>query len=153
MDWQPFTRDQARHVFGDPEKPEFQRKWCVMYYPPQVIADRLINFVTKKPTTKIWVNRCMVDALDRAFKNVIARGLVDELVTFDGCLEIRAVRGGSDLSWHAYALAIDLNAATNPLGGPIGFSAGLVACFVDEGFTWGGRFKRVDGMHFQYGVG
>jgi hypothetical protein len=153
VDWHPFTREQARAVFGDPNSSEFQRKWCVSIEVPDEIQSCLINFVTKKPTRKIFVNRCMADALLRAFANVVKNGVATELKTFDGCFEIRQVRGDDLLSWHSYALAIDLNAEENPLGGPVKFSLQFVKCFTDEGFTWGGDFHRVDGMHFQYAIG
>ncbi len=77
--------------------------------------------------------------------------LTSELVTLDGCWNIRPVRGSSLLSTHAYGVAIDLNVATNKLGEKPTLSAAFVKCFTDQGFNWGGLFKdRVDGQHFSY---
>ncbi len=93
----------------------------------------------------------MAQALDAALALVEARGYIGELRTFDGCLNIRAVRGKPDeLSTHAYGLAIDINAATNHLGQPPTISPGLVQCFTESGFSWGGTFPRVDGQHFSF---
>jgi hypothetical protein len=73
----------------------------------------------------------------------------------------RAVTGGTSPSYHAYGLAIDVNAPTNPYISPTDYAAGehwaphtipdnagdLVA---DLGLQWGGRWDdRKDYMHFE----
>lgn len=98
---------------------------------------------------RIYCNRDMVLPLTRAFTNLIERGFADELKTWDGCFNIRAIRGASSASLHSWGLAIDANAAWNRLGQTPSLSAGFVTCFTDAGFDWGGEFERVDGMHFQ----
>jgi hypothetical protein len=100
----------------------------------------------------IYMNKDMVPMFAQAAEALKVRGYAKELKTFDGCFCIRSVRGEpSAVSAHSYGIAIDLNAAENPLGGPVAFSKGFVQCFKDAGFAWGGDFHRVDGMHFSMG--
>lgn len=148
------TLAQASGRYGEilDGKWENEAQWCVLYSVPAEIAPTWINSATGKPTTHIYVNKEVVPSLDKALAFVIERGLVSELQTFDGCLMVRAVRGEpNSLSNHAYACALDINAATNQLGAWPTLSAALVACFLDAGFSWGGNFKRKDGMHFSCG--
>jgi len=98
---------------------------------------------------RIYCNRDLVIPLRHAFANLIERGFVRELKTWDGCFNIRATRGASSASLHSWGLAVDVNAAWNSLGRPPALSAGFVKCFTDAGFDWGGEFERKDGMHFQ----
>lgn len=98
---------------------------------------------------KIYCNKDLVKPLERAFRNLISRGHIKELKTWDGCFNIRSIRGASGVSLHSWGLAIDVNAAWNGLGQIPKLSHGFVKCFTDAGFDWGGHFSRVDGMHFQ----
>jgi hypothetical protein len=127
--------------------------WMVIHCPqPEVVA--VLNNSSMgpgHPARHIYCNTDMQDALTQAFQNVIDRQLLGELKTFDGCWMMRDVRAvPGQLSCHAYGLAIDLNASTNGLGEAPTFSPEFVACFTDAGFSWGGNFSRVDGMHFSY---
>lgn len=99
----------------------------------------------------VFCNRLMHAPLKQAFENIVTRGLVKQVKSYDGCFNIRNVRGGTSLSNHAYGLAIDINADTNPLGEVGDMSKELVACFKDAGFVWGGDFhSRKDPMHMEF---
>jgi hypothetical protein len=98
---------------------------------------------------RIYCNKDMVEPLTRAFKNLIEREFVGELKTWDGCFNIRKMRGLNSMSLHSWAIAVDLNAFENGLGVTPKLSAGFVKCFTDAGFEWGGTWTRKDGMHFQ----
>lgn len=98
---------------------------------------------------RIYCNKDMVRPLTKAFENLINRGIVGELKTFDGCFNIRATRGGTSKSLHSWGVAIDLNAAWNGFGNKPTLSPEFVECFTDAGFDWGGTWKKPDGMHFQ----
>jgi hypothetical protein len=98
---------------------------------------------------RIYCNKDMIKPLGDAFRNLIERGHVDELKTWDGCFNIRKKRGLASLSLHSWALAIDVNAFENGLNQEPKLSQGFVRCFTDAGFDWGGLWKRKDGMHFQ----
>ncbi len=99
---------------------------------------------------RIYCNKDMIEPLTKAFKNLIATGHVKEIKTWDGCFNIRNKRGARDiLSLHSWGVAIDINAAWNALGKKPTLSAGLVKCFTDAGFDWGGLWIKPDGMHFQ----
>lgn len=103
-----------------------------------------------KPRTALTMNKDMIPAFTTAMQLVIQRGLQNLIKSYDGCFNIRNTRGSTSISNHAYALAIDINAAENPLGAKPKMDSRLVACFEEAGFVWGGRWKRPDGMHFQW---
>jgi hypothetical protein len=98
---------------------------------------------------RLYCNKAMITPLTNAFKNLISRGFVNELKTWDGCFNIRKKRGLSAQSLHSWGIAIDVNAFENGLGQTPKLSAGFVKCFTDAGFEWGGTWTRKDGMHFQ----
>lgn len=107
-----------------------------------------------KRVSRIRCHRLVASAMRAAFESIKAADLWPKLRTFDGCFAFRPQRGSSGkLSLHAFGAAIDLNAATNPLGESGDMDPGIVQCFEAVGFTWGGRWARVDGMHFQLASG
>lgn len=139
--------------------PNSYRKWMIVWDVPEELE---IGFIPKK----IYCNRDLVKPLEQAFRNLIDRGYVNELKSWDGCWNFRPIRGEEKkyerlikagniiaaiklLSVHSWASAIDVNASENGLGAVPKLSAGFVKCFTDAGFVWGGTFKRKDGMHFQ----
>lgn len=132
------TSAQALKKYGAPEKQSALVVW-------DVPANLEIGVIPKK----IYCNRDMVQPLSQAFQNLISRGHVSELKTWDGCFNIRKKRGLSSMSLHSWGLAVDLNAFENGLNQTPKLSAGFVKCFTDAGFDWGGTWQRKDGMHFQ----
>jgi hypothetical protein len=98
---------------------------------------------------KVYCNKRMVGPLTQAFQNIVNRGLVAQLKTWDGCFNIRKKRGAGSPSLHSWGLAIDINAAWNGFGKEPTMSKELVECFTDAGFDWGGVWGKKDGMHFQ----
>jgi hypothetical protein len=147
------TPAEAEERYGKIENGKWadEGKWMVVYKPPVWFQSQVINSATGKPCTKIYMNKDMVPAFEKAIESVFTRNLIQELKTFDGCFMIRDVRAiPGAKSTHSYGLALDINATENPLGKPPTMSSELVACFTEAGFTWGGHFKRKDGMHFSY---
>ena len=149
----PPNRSELVKLFG---KIEFG-KWgdekfhMGFLYLPRDVSRNIINSATKLLTPHIYCNRAMHDALLRAFKNIQNEKILHQLETFDGCFNIRDVRGSpGKLSTHAYGLAIDLNADGNGLGEEPHLTDLFVNCFTRVGFVWGGNFERKDGMHFQW---
>lgn len=104
-----------------------------------------IGFIPKR----LYCNKDMVVPLSHAFNNLIQRGAVSELKTWDGCFNIRKKRGGSTMSLHSWGLAVDVNAFANCFGCKPKLTAKFVKCFIDAGFDWGGTWSKPDGMHFQ----
>lgn len=109
---------------------------------------------------KLYCHKELVRPLQKVFYSLIESGLSKEIKTFDGCFNVRLIRGSKkNLSIHSWGLAIDLNAAHNPLGymksdsqagGLTPFSLSFDEVFRSEGFTCGIDFVRNDGMHFEY---
>jgi hypothetical protein len=98
---------------------------------------------------RIYCNKDFVKPLTAAFQNIINRGLLDEIKTWDGCFNIRKKVGALSQSLHSWGIAIDINAAWNGYGKKPTISKELVACFTDAGMDWGGGWAKPDGMHFQ----
>jgi len=132
------TSKQALKKYGDPNLQRAMVMWDVPGYME-------IGVIPKR----IYCNRDMIEPLSKAFHNLIQRGLVSELKTWDGCFNIRKKRGLSSMSLHSWGIAIDVNAFENGLNQTPKLSPEFVKCFTDAGFDWGGTWKRKDPMHFQ----
>lgn len=98
---------------------------------------------------KLYCNKDLVKPLTKALTNIKERGLTKELKSWDGCFNIRPMRGLTSMSLHSWGIAVDVCAAENGLGKKPKMSAEFVKCWTDAGFDWGGLWKRLDGMHMQ----
>lgn len=135
------TSKQSMDKFGDPKLNE--AKHMVMWDVPTELE---IGVIPKR----IYCNKLLVAPLEKAFRNLIERGFINELKTWDGCFNIRPMKGKRTLpSLHSWGLAIDVNAAWNGYNKPTSLSEGFVKCFTEVGFDWGGDWATKDGMHFQ----
>jgi hypothetical protein len=110
---------------------------------------------TTHPVEHIALNKDLHTPLLNALTAVHNKGLGGLLLTFDGCFNIRMVRGSAaSPSTHSYGLALDINADSNPLAATKGGfynHPDFVKCFTDQGFDWGGHWvHRKDPMHFSY---
>lgn len=127
-----------------------ESQWLELLALPSWFTNLVINSATGKPTEHIYCNKDLSGPLLQALANVHTAGVAAELKTFDGCFNIRSVRGEPNhLSTHSYGLAVDFNAAEFPLGSTYKWSDIFIQGFYREGFTWGGTFQRKDAMHWQ----
>lgn len=127
-------------------------KWVKACYLPKEIGHFLKSVTTQQPVERIFCNTDIHEPLLAAMDNLITCGAHKELKTFDGCYNVRFVRGSDSVySFHSYAIAVDLNAKQNPLGGQSTWTDAFVRCFTDVGWIWGGDFRtRRDAQHFQW---
>lgn len=133
------TSAQCLAKYGQPS----ESNKCMMLW--DVPTELEIGVIPKR----IYCNKDLVAPLAQAFKNLIATGAVSELKTWDGCFNIRKMRGLKSMSLHSWGIAVDVNAFENGLNQTPKLSAKFVKCFTDAGFDWGGTWQRKDGMHFQ----
>ncbi|MBI2708603.1 MAG: M15 family metallopeptidase [Actinobacteria bacterium] len=104
---------------------------------------------------RVTCNAKVLPALGAAMAELARRGLSDLVETADfarqgGCWSVRTVRDGSAVSRHTWGIAVDINVAHNPLGATPRQDPRLVAVMERNGFTWGGRWLRPDGAHFEW---
>mgnify|MGYP006287071187 CR=1 FL=1 len=100
--------------------------------------------------SRIYCNYDMHKPLLIALELLKEEGLDKEILTYDGCFNIRKMRGASSWSLHSWAVAIDLNAFENQMYTKGKFTSRFVMCWKFAGFDWGGDWtKRTDPMHFQ----
>jgi hypothetical protein len=134
------TSSQCLAKFGPATK---DNPWLVLWDVP---TDLEIGVIPKR----IYCNKLMVEPLTEAFINMISRGYAEsELLTWDGCFNIRNKTAAISASLHSWAIAVDVNAFENPYNRKPKMSAGFVECWTDAGFDWGGIWRKPDGMHFQ----
>jgi hypothetical protein len=136
------TSKDCLKKWGDPADPKNEVKYMTLWDVPSHLE---LGVIPKR----LYCNKLMIGPLMQAFSNIIERGLIDELKTWDGCFNVRRKRGLTSMSLHSWGLAVDINAAWNGLGKEPTMSQKLVKCFTDCGFDWGGNWNRKDGMHFQ----
>lgn len=139
------TSDDCYKKYGQPRA---DGKYLTLWDVPTELE---IGVIPKR----IYCNHDLILPLSSAFRALIQTGLVSELRTWDGCFNIRPMRGvehfSMKMSLHSWAIAVDLNAFENGQGKIPKLSDGFVQCFKNSGFDWGGDFinSPVDGMHFQ----
>lgn len=122
--------------------PSVSNPHIIMWDVPQILE---IGVIPKR----LLCNKDLVQPLSKAFQELIRTGHVNELKTWDGCFNVRKKRGGSTMSVHSWGVAVDVNAYDNCFGCTPKLSQGFVKCFTDNGFDWGGTWRKPDGMHFQ----
>jgi len=102
-----------------------------------------------------YVNRAMVVPLYRALTEIASGPLMDYIKSRQCgifCPRFIGWNSRRTLSFHALALAIDINWGENSYGKPGTIrGTGIVEVFKKYGFTWGGDWSTPDDMHFQYG--
>jgi hypothetical protein len=106
------------------------------------------------PNLRIYCHRYIVPVVEETFAKLDHERLSATIKTFDGCWNVRPVRGYENAkppiySIHSWALALDLNEATNELGTKGSQDSGMLLVFKELGWVWGGDFPRQDPMHFQ----
>jgi hypothetical protein len=97
-------------------------------------------------------HRLVIPMVRGVVDELVRRGLDDEIHGFAGCYSPRFANRdpGAGLSHHAWGVALDINAAENPLGAEPTLDRRVVEVFERWGFTWGGRWLVPDGMHFEF---
>ena len=106
----------------------------------------------------VTCHETVVERLRGAMNDLVDDGLghLVDPAGFAGCWNPRYIRATTGkpagISRHAWGAALDLNAASNPVGSAGTQDPRLVAIMADWGFTWGGDWLVPDPMHFEYGV-
>lgn len=113
------------------------------------------------PVDHILIHKKCADSLARVLSAVwdavdhdLAKIKALKYDVYDGSYNLRSKRGSGSLSMHAFAAAIDFDAADNPFHSTHHLFTGdspLVKAFKAEGWVWGGDWSpgSQDGMHFQ----
>lgn len=146
-------------LYGDPRQfirddgtlsPIWEARMTVVTFPSPLP----LGWERSKLARGCRVNVAIAGEVDGACKLIAKEGLWPRLRTFDGAYTFRAQRGSSTkTSMHSFGAALDFNAETNQLGVAGDMDPGVVQLFEACGWTWGGRWKRKDPMHFQFGSG
>lgn len=141
--------------YGNPlkDKVGFEKKWMILHELPKEITT-----ANKNIPSKVYVNKDFAPVLDNWLNALLESNVLSEIRTFDGCYNVRTMRGTNVPSIHSWGLAIDFNAKDNPLNmttsqakasGLKPFSDKFILIsqrWVDSGALWK---SRPDPMHFQ----
>lgn len=146
-----------RNTFGDPT-PFIQRDGTISSEWARRVQEGRVQLPLPLPlawnrqqnATTIACHPLIVDPLRSVFNQIHSRGFWNLLEDYGGCYNWRNARGLSKLSTHCWAISVDLNPNSNPLGAKPKMPKQIVGIFEDHGFIWGGEWSRPDGMHFQY---
>jgi hypothetical protein len=100
---------------------------------------------------QVTCNKYLIPQLKAALGEVVSRGLADEIHPgeYAGCYYPRFIAGSTQLSNHAFGLALDLNVPGNQRGTVGQMDRGVVDAFKRWGFSWGGDWGYTDPMHFE----
>lgn len=116
-----------------------------MYYDSHPIKTMTVNKMVATSLLKVFTE--ILDMCGHDQKKIDAIGVS----AYGGCYNDRPIRGSTNISNHAFAAAIDLDPARNPLGSKkSNWDPIVIAAFDKEGWLWGGRYVgRRDPMHFE----
>lgn len=150
-----------RVMFGNPDAngdgapdPSWVAKYLTTITPPYQM------FYGLTAVKRITVNRGCSAALLAALGGILDHYKTENAIrdvglhNFSGCYNFRAKRGNpNSLSMHAYACAVDLDAAHNAFHAKkYTMPQAAVEAFAAQGATWGGTFSKAsfDPMHMQF---
>ena len=146
---------RSKPVSGNPENIEVTDNWAKT----NIVKVDIPQLIKIKGSSGVSFHKLAAPQLKKMWSDWEKAGLLHNVLTFDGSYVPRFVRGSrKTLSNHAFGSAFDINVAWNGLGavpallGQKGCVRELVKIANDNGFYWGGHFKRLDGMHFEVAV-
>lgn len=158
-DWPNQSTAALNKFYGNPDNGsgsadlDWQRANLTTIIPPYPM------FYDGKKVGKITVHKLVADSLLRVLTKIGQEFPAAErkrygLDQFGGVFNFRRKRGGTGLSTHSWAVAIDLAVALNGFGVKYGSKPNMmpmrvVEIFEAEGWTWGGLWSNPDAMHFQ----
>ena len=115
--------------------------------------------VGSQPTDHILIHKHCADSLRRVLCNVwdAVGHSISEIQSrrydrYDGSYNFRPMRGSAQMSMHAFACAIDWDAADNAFHSTRHLFTDqslLIVKFKEEGWIWGGEWSPPDAMHVQ----
>lgn len=149
--------------YGNPttDRVGFEKKNMVLYD----IPDEINKAIPVLPN-RIYINKEIIEPFTKVLRELVAKGLHTEIKTFDGCFNIRKSRGINQISMHSFGIAIDLNAAWNPLirnvtsvsrsqvrKRVVKWTEEFLQVWRNNNFECGADWITVlDGMHFEYKI-
>jgi hypothetical protein len=136
------VQDKLTAKYGNPKDSNFESKWMVKWE----VKKEFSWF----PKTSIYIHKDFKAKLQIAFARLELLHLHTEIKTFDGCFNIRFVRGSKSVySIHSWGCAIDLNAVANPLASSGVWSNDFIKVMVNSDIYCGQNWiGRKDPMHF-----
>lgn len=163
-DWPSQDAAAMNAFYGNPDRngdgfPD--RQWedrnLVFIKPPY---EMVLAWDTTKNVTRLRVHKAIATSLTRCLIGVLDTYPNRQdlrrfgLHLWGGAYMFRLKRGGSTLSIHSWGAAVDINPTVNWYGRRYGEHLGMmpqkvVRIFADEGWTWGGLWRKPDAMHFQ----
>jgi hypothetical protein len=158
LDHVPVGADEVYEYYGDPDPAmsdqvdqAWLRKYTAIYEMPMWMP---LSWDVKRVVKRVRIHKLVADSLLDALLAIRDYGGEDwlsqhRLNYYGGIYNFRPKRGMNQLSLHSFAVAIDLNPHIAPLGKPSMQPHFIVEIFEERGWTYGGDFKRPDGMHFQ----
>lgn len=141
----PFKNyEELIETYGYPGSEAWAEKW---------ITEVSIE-ISMNRTRKVQCNKTIAALISEIFEELKDKNLIELVVSYDGCYVYRNIRCSSELSMHAFGLAIDIDASEYGLGSSKRLPDSIVNIFKSKGFFYGGDFiHRKDPMHFEYTTG
>lgn len=141
-------------LFGDPSVSKavcdaFEAKWMLLIEVPEDVR-KAIPFLPKN----FYCNSLIAFPLIRTLRALIKEGVHTELKSYDGCFNVRVIRGTENstriLSRHAVGLAVDFNADDMPRLSKSKWSEKFLSIWRANGWTCGADWTHaIDPMHFE----
>lgn len=145
-----FYGDPRRHIKDDGTVSRIWESQMALVRMPTPLP---LGWNRKQFASRVRVNQVIVPEVEELFAELEDTRAWSKLKTYDGGYTWRLSRGGSRLSTHGLGGAIDFDAPWNRLGMVPQMPREVVRIFERRGWRWGGRWRRKDGMHFQFALG
>lgn len=145
-----YGEDEIRQVYGDPSQPIFKSQLVRMQLPFPLYGDWGDN-----PRIEgLLMHPLVVDSLHEALTEILELVGAEKLReqrwdVLGDAYSYRRKKGGNELSTHSWGIAIDLNPHLAPWLKKPDQPKVIVDAFIRRGWEWGGKWRNVDGMHFQ----
>jgi hypothetical protein len=152
---------QLKNKYGDPTADQlaFEHRNMIIWD----IPDEINKAIPALPN-RVYINKVIQGPLEVVFRALIAEGVQGEVKTWNGCFVVRKQRGAATISRHSFGIAIDMNAAWNPLvrgvtpatreklrKEKVTWSEKFLDCWRKSGWVCGADWNTVlDGMHFEW---